>query len=163
MDQKPKIGVVVGRFQPLHPGHVRLMQTAYDQCDQVRVVIGSTQYVEPLPVEERRRRIVRALEVAGWDKGRYEIIELPDIHNLPRWPQHLKETCKLTNETDNLYFTADQPSADFLRYIEMAGFTFCLHDRPSFIYRGPDGREYEVRSATEIRELHRQLGAEDKL
>lgn len=158
MDRKQKIGIVVGRFQPLHPGHRGLMQIAYDHCDFVKIVIGSVQYADPLPVEERRKRLELALAEMGWDVARYEILELHDIHNLPRWPAHLKASCGLTDGTENYYYTADQPSTDFLRYMELAGFVFCLHDRPSFTYHGPDGKDYQFVCATEIRELHRQLG-----
>lgn len=163
MDRKQKIGIVVGRFQPLQPGHRRLMQGAYDYCDFVKIVIGSAQYADPLPVEERRKRLELALAEMGWDRTRYEIVELHDINNLPRWPAHLKTVCRLTDETENYYYTNDQPSADFLRYLEMAGFVVCVNERVSFIYHGPDGKDYQFVCATEIRDLHRQLGVMDKL
>lgn len=163
MHRKQKIGVVVGRFQPLHPGHRRLLQIVYNQCDFVKVVIGSAQYADPLSVEERKRRLELAFQEMDWDASRYEIIELYDIHNLPRWPTHLKATCRLTDETDNHYYMNDQPSVDFLRYLEAVGFIVCVNERVPFTYHGPDGKDYRFVSATEIRELLRQLNAMDKL
>ena len=36
-------GVIVGRFQPLHLGHVKIVKEALRHCDRVLVLIGSSQ------------------------------------------------------------------------------------------------------------------------
>jgi len=52
-----KVGLVIGRFQPLHNGHVALIQKAYEENDVVLVLVGSanelTNYKNPFTVEER--------------------------------------------------------------------------------------------------------------
>lgn len=35
-----KVGIVVGRFQPLHNGHIKLIGKALEECDNVEVRIG---------------------------------------------------------------------------------------------------------------------------
>ncbi len=55
---KPKLGVVIGRFQPLHNGHVAIITEALNQCEKVLVLIGSAtespNYKNPLSSELRR-------------------------------------------------------------------------------------------------------------
>jgi nicotinamide-nucleotide adenylyltransferase len=36
-------GLILGRFQPLHRGHLELIQTALDVCDHLIIMIGSAQ------------------------------------------------------------------------------------------------------------------------
>ena len=38
-----KVGLYVGRFQPLHKGHEYIIKTALEQCDVLLVCIGSAQ------------------------------------------------------------------------------------------------------------------------
>ena len=40
---KKKLGVVVGRFQPLHKGHEKIINYALKKCKRVAVFIGSAQ------------------------------------------------------------------------------------------------------------------------
>jgi len=52
-----KVGLVVGRFQPLHNGHVELIQKAMDENDAVLVLVGSqnklADYRNPFDIETR--------------------------------------------------------------------------------------------------------------
>lgn len=36
-----KVGVIIGRFQPLHDGHVHLIKEAESQCDHLIILVGS--------------------------------------------------------------------------------------------------------------------------
>ncbi len=163
MNNKIKIGVVVGRFQPLHAGHLNLIKTALSQNDLVKIAIGSAQYTDPLTVNERRKRLERALTNVQVSSSEYEIYELPDIHDLPRWPTYLKKVCALNDKAELRYYTSDPPAPEFKRLLEQAGFIFCLHPRPPFNFRGPDDNDYTFRSATEIRDLYKRLGMMDKI
>ena len=77
-----KLGMVIGRFQVLHNGHVAMVRRALDLCDVVVVYIGSSQEartkVNPFSYEERHDMFaeVFALEIAC---GRLIIRPLPDI------------------------------------------------------------------------------------
>lgn len=160
---KIKIGLVVGRFQPLHPGHLMLIQTALAENDRIKIAIGSAQYADPLPASERRLRLHRALDELQVAPERYEIYDLPDIHNLSRWPEYVKQVCKLGVDDEIHYYTSDVPSDEFKRFLDQAGFIFYLHPRPSFNYLGPDGQQYQFSSATEIRALYERLGIMEQI
>jgi cytidyltransferase-like protein len=41
--KKYNVGLVIGRFQPLHKGHEMMIESALDHCNKVVVVIGSAQ------------------------------------------------------------------------------------------------------------------------
>lgn len=77
-----KLGMVLGRFQVLHNGHVNMVKRALDLCDIVVVYIGSSQasrtQTNPFSYEERRDMFaeVFTLEMTC---GRLIIRPLPDI------------------------------------------------------------------------------------
>lgn len=77
-----KLGMVLGRFQVLHNGHVNMVRRALDLCDIVVVYIGSSQasrtQTNPFSYEERRDMFaeVFTLEMTC---GRLIIRPLPDI------------------------------------------------------------------------------------
>lgn len=60
------IAVIIGRFQPLHNGHVALIEQALAENDQVLVLVGSVNkerdYKNPFTVEQRFEMIRSAFE-----------------------------------------------------------------------------------------------------
>ncbi|MEA1936826.1 MAG: adenylyltransferase/cytidyltransferase family protein [Patescibacteria group bacterium] len=152
-----KIGLVIGKFQPLHPGHTLLIETAFRENDKIVVCIGSAQKADPLPVKERRSRIVEKLNVLGYDAELYKIVELDDINSDEKWPSYLKEECGITNETKNAFYTSDDLPESYLRAMRDLGFQIRTIARGSFRYRDPNGISHIVFSATEIREIHEGL------
>jgi nicotinamide-nucleotide adenylyltransferase len=62
---KYKCGLILGRFQPIHKGHLSLMLFALSRCEKIIVAIGSAQASRternPLSYEERRDMIDNAL------------------------------------------------------------------------------------------------------
>ena len=81
----------IGRFQPFHKGHLRVVQEASKKYDEVIIGIGSSQYSDtsdnPFTFEERELMIKKTLEKTGIDN--YKIISIPDIHNPPKWANHV--------------------------------------------------------------------------
>jgi len=61
MEKKYKVGMVIGRFQPFHCGHQRVIEEALEVCNTVIVVIGSAQesrvFHNPLTAQERENMI----------------------------------------------------------------------------------------------------------
>ena len=64
-EKQYKYGLILGRFQPIHKGHLSLMLLALSRCEKIIVAIGSAQASRternPLSYEERRDMIYNAL------------------------------------------------------------------------------------------------------
>jgi HTH-type transcriptional repressor of NAD biosynthesis genes len=66
--------LVVGKFYPPHVGHVRLIQTAIDECDRVTVAACHSS-VENIPIEDR---IAWLYDEFGRPSGTFEIVPVFD-------------------------------------------------------------------------------------
>ena len=81
----------VGRFQPFHKGHLRIIKEASEDFDEIIIGIGSSQYSNtfdnPFTDDERKEMIKAALKEI--DVSNYRIVNIPDIHNPPRWVFHV--------------------------------------------------------------------------
>ncbi|MCK4348318.1 MAG: nicotinamide-nucleotide adenylyltransferase [Thermoplasmatales archaeon] len=81
----------IGRFQPFHNGHLKIIQNFTKKYDEIIIGIGSSQYghtlENPFTSEERKLMIKKSLDDV--DVKNYRIIELPDIHNYPKWVSHV--------------------------------------------------------------------------
>lgn len=81
----------IGRFQPFHKGHLKVIKTIYKDYDQIIIGIGSSQYNNtydnPFTSSEREQMIKETLN-ANKIKN-YKIILIPDIHNPPKWVDHV--------------------------------------------------------------------------
>jgi nicotinamide-nucleotide adenylyltransferase len=79
-----KRGLFVGRFQPIHKGHVKAIKDILKQVDELVIVIGSAQYSHladnPFTTGERITMIRRALESENIPLTRCWIIPVPDLH-----------------------------------------------------------------------------------
>lgn len=95
-------GLVVGRFQPLHRGHEKVVQAAIEDCVHVTVGIGSSQAKEsvqnPFSYDER----VRMVRAAFGDQ--VEVVALPDIHDPPNWVDHV---LSITGPVDRVFGNDD--------------------------------------------------------
>lgn len=81
----------IGRFQPLHKGHLKIIQNISKEYDEIIIGIGSSQYAHalenPFTVDERKTMITKTLEKN--DVKNYRIVLIPDIHNPPKWVDHV--------------------------------------------------------------------------
>jgi len=79
-----KRGLFVGRFQPIHKGHVKAIKDILKQVDELVIVIGSAQYSHladnPFTTGERITMIRRALESENIPLTRCWIVPVPDLH-----------------------------------------------------------------------------------
>jgi len=84
-----KRGLFVGRFQPIHKGHVKAIKDVLKQVDELVIVIGSAQYSHradnPFTAGERITMIRKALESEDIPLARFWIIPVPDIHIHMMW------------------------------------------------------------------------------
>ena len=69
----------IGRFQPLHKGHMHIIEKAMSDCSELVIVIGSSQEActkdNPFSAEERVEMIKLALK--GMEN--YSVVMVPDI------------------------------------------------------------------------------------
>lgn len=81
----------IGRFQPFHNGHLRVIEFISARYDQVIIGVGSSQYgntlENPFTVDERKQMIHQSL--SDHSLSNYRIVEIPDIHNYPKWVDHV--------------------------------------------------------------------------
>lgn len=79
----------IGRFQPLHNGHVYAFTELFDKEEKVIVVIGSAQAthtpVNPLSTSERIQMLQAFFDEEGISCSKYLIIPVPDVHNYRIW------------------------------------------------------------------------------
>ncbi len=84
-----KRGLFVGRFQPIHKGHVKAIGDILKQVDELVIVVGSAQYSHradnPFTVGERITMTRRAIESEDIPLARCWIVPVPDIHIHMMW------------------------------------------------------------------------------
>ena len=98
----------VGRFQPLHKGHLWVIKKILEENEKIIIVIGSSEEKfserNPLTTEQRQILIEKALEESGIDKKNYLIIPVHDINNIELWVEHLN---KHVPKYDKIYTGSD--------------------------------------------------------
>ena len=81
----------IGRFQPFHKGHLKIIVNASTKYEEVIIGIGSSQYGNksdnPFTATERKNMIRSSLKKI--DVKNFKIILIPDIHNPPKWVDHV--------------------------------------------------------------------------
>jgi nicotinamide-nucleotide adenylyltransferase len=89
-----KRGLMAGRFQPFHNGHLALARQVLDECDELIIVVGSAQFnfidKDPFTAGERLLMIHGALAEAGVDLSRCYIVPYHNDENNARWLGYLR-------------------------------------------------------------------------
>jgi nicotinamide-nucleotide adenylyltransferase len=87
-------GLMTGRFQPFHSGHLALAKQILQECDELVIVIGSAQFnfidKDPFTAGERALMIHEALKEAEIDLARCYIIPVANDENNARWIAYLR-------------------------------------------------------------------------
>ena len=85
--------VLIGRFQPLHNGHMALLRAALDRARQVVVVLGSAMQApnpkNPFSWQERAQMLREALPPQ--DAARVHCVPVRDYYNEPLWVNAVRE------------------------------------------------------------------------
>lgn len=96
-------GLVVGRFQPLHNGHVRVLRDALKECGSLAIAIGSSTAPatlrNPFSCDERKA-MLEAVLGPDMRAGAVSLHAVPDLHDATRWARHCLE---LTGPVDCVY------------------------------------------------------------
>ncbi len=85
-------GLVIGRFQPLHKGHLGAIREALGACDDLVVVIGSAELSHtaenPFTAGERYQMLLSSL--SGDERARVHIIPVRAVNRYAAWVSHVE-------------------------------------------------------------------------
>lgn len=139
------VGFMIGRFQPVHKGHMEAILYVLDKVDWLIIGVGSAQkshlIKNPFTAGERILMLKEALKEYGVSTSDYMIVPIEDINDNRLWVQHV---VTLIPPVD-VIFTND-PLSHYL--FKTAG------------YRTESVKEFdrEKYSATEVRKRIREGG-----
>ena len=87
-------GILIGRMQPVHNGHMQVIDKILDEVDEIIIGIGSVQLSLELKdlftAGERIVMMSQALAERDVDSSRYYIIPMQDINFNAIWVSHVK-------------------------------------------------------------------------
>jgi len=87
-------GLMMGRYQPFHLGHLDLVKQILSECDEVVIAITSSQFnyleKDPFTSSERIEMIHQALKEAEVDLSKCFIIPIENQFNIVTWASYLK-------------------------------------------------------------------------
>ena len=155
-----KVGVFLARLQPIHNGHLALIEQMVNENDECLILIGSTDKMNernPIPGTYRKELLIKAIQEKDtiknfYDNGKIKIILLPD----------------LTSEGDNSHDWGFYLYSNIVKHIGQHWFTMYYSDGweiitkwfPGFILQNNVDLRLIARnncesgiSATKIREL----------
>jgi len=78
-----KHSLFIGRYQPLHEGHIKLIRTVLDEGKTICVALRYTGISKknPFTVEQRKKMFEKEFH-DEMEKGRLKIIVIPDIEEV---------------------------------------------------------------------------------
>lgn len=86
-------GLLIGRFQPFHKGHIYVIKEIQKVVDEIIICIGSAQkshsLENPFTAGERVMMIKKSLYENGITKN-YYILPIQDVDNNAVWVSHIK-------------------------------------------------------------------------
>jgi len=84
-------GLLIGRFQPFHLGHLAAVKFALTQVDNLAIGIGSSNRFgekrNPFSAEERKEMIESSVESS--DLKKCKIYFVPDVNDHAKWTYHV--------------------------------------------------------------------------
>jgi nicotinamide-nucleotide adenylyltransferase len=90
------VGVLVGRFQPFHNGHLEAVRYALKKVDYLYIAIGSSQKSHerdnPFTAGERIAMIKAALDSGGVKPEKWMAVPIADTESHALWPAFLRIT-----------------------------------------------------------------------
>ncbi|MDQ3888762.1 MAG: nicotinamide-nucleotide adenylyltransferase [Thermoproteota archaeon] len=158
-------GLMLGRFQPFHKGHLALTKQILSECDELVIIIGSAQFnfidKDPFSAGERVLMIHEALKETGIDLSRCYIIPVANDENNARWLAYLRS---MVPPFDVLY-----SGNDFVKYLARSQDSRIAIEEPVFEetnqYNGTnirhlmqDGKPWEHLVPTSVAKVIQQVG-----
>lgn len=91
---KENRGLLIGRMQPVHYGHIQVIKQILGEVDEIIIGIGSAQLShttkDPFTAGERVVMLTKALSENDIDSAKYYIIPIQDIQMNSVWVSHIK-------------------------------------------------------------------------
>ena len=131
-------GLLIGRFQPFHLGHLDAVLFGLSRAENLFICIGSSnksnERKNPFSAEERREMITLSIEPSITD--RIKIFDIPDVGDHEKWTFEID---KIVPKYD-VVFTNDEFTKTLFEKRKISVISVVLKDREKF-------------SGTNIREL----------
>jgi cytidyltransferase-like protein len=133
MSSKKRVGLYIGRFQPLHNGHMDIIKKGLEECDIFIVIIGSINKNDdknPFTFIERECFVQNAVRDFKLDKKKLQIYGLKDSDELDPlegvirselWYYHLRNIINnaILQINRNLYLYGSIKDSCTADYLEM--------------------------------------------
>ncbi|MHA1733534.1 MAG: nicotinamide-nucleotide adenylyltransferase, partial [Promethearchaeota archaeon] len=156
----------IGRFQPFHEGHLKVVEWILSRHPRVIIGIGSAQAERtrenPFSYEEREEFVKAALLERGIDSTRFEVIAIPDEFDARRWVEKILE--KLDPSQLVFYSNSDWTRALFeSKGVQVAGkkfFNFGQFNGTTVRELVLGGGDWEVLVPPAVAEFMRRKGRE---
>ncbi|MFX1500777.1 MAG: nicotinamide-nucleotide adenylyltransferase [Promethearchaeota archaeon] len=107
-ENKNSVALFIGRFQPLHHGHIYVLNFILKSYKKVKIGIGSSQLShtlnDPFSSEERKKFINAALKKREISPNQYETYLIPDIFNAKKWVDHV---ISIVGKFDSVFSNSD--------------------------------------------------------
>lgn len=127
-------GVIIGRFQPFHRGHIALIKEILQRHNKIIIIIGSKQYSRlpenPFTCEERVRMIRRTIQGHKIQLRKVKILAIDDKHDASKW---MDELCALLPPNAVIY-----SNSEWIRELFRSR-GFCLGDILKFNFETYNG------------------------
>ncbi len=159
-----KRALYLGRFQPVHNGHLWAVSYALKSCDELVIAVGSAQKShelhDPFTTGERLQMIRRALIEAKIDSSRVSVIPIPDT-----WESHSLWVSRVVSYCGNFDAVfSNQPLVT--RLFKEAGFktvsiplykrkTLCGTELRSGMLKGDDWEPYVPKAVAKFIREHK--------
>lgn len=86
-------GILIGRFQPPHKGHLEVIKKILDEVNELIMGLGSAQLShqtdDPFTAGERILMLTKSLAKSDVDLARLYFIPIPDVNNNSLWVSHV--------------------------------------------------------------------------
>ncbi len=87
-------GLLIGRFQPFHLGHLDALKFSLSKVEKLWIGIGSSnkpnQKQNPFSADERKQMILSSIDESISD--RIQIFYIPDLENHEKWIENIDTT-----------------------------------------------------------------------
>jgi nicotinamide-nucleotide adenylyltransferase len=84
-------GLLIGRFQPFHLGHLEAFRFALSKVDKIWIGIGSSnkpsEKNNPFTADERKEMILSSIDTSI--SNRIQVFSIPDLENHEKWIENI--------------------------------------------------------------------------